>query len=666
MTKTRIAGLAAGAVLVLGFALPASAQTVTIAQLQAQIQSLMAQLTAMQGGSTVASGATFNVDLTVGSTGSDVVALQNLLISKGFLTMPAGVAEGYFGALTRSAVAKWQASVSISPAVGYFGPKSRAAVNGMTTTTTTTTTTTGTTGTTGTVGGITTPGREGILTVTAGPISNTVVNVGATMVPVLAVRAQAQNSDIAVQRITVDLGTNTAIYNKIFNKLYVVDKATGNVLASSPLNTSTVVQSGSNYVVSLAGFSDVVPMGTYKDIVIEADLNSSIDSAYLSGGGSAVTNTFQIDANGVRGIDGAGIDSYGPSTLFNQSVTVNKSLVDNAQAQLAIAPSSPLTNSVAVIDTVNGQYLQLPIFSFNLTAQNDAIHIHNLAVAFNGVPAGGVTTATATAAYLFNGSTQVASASISPTTGIATFSNITDGTAGATIPAGTTVVFTVKADVTGVTSGSIAITGATGIAGSGYLGTNGGSTFYNSQDSTVTVSGSATGNLQTVLGKGPVFTLISSSISKGSTNVVANTSTSTLNATFNIQVQAVGTSVLFASDGSTSQAFTFGLYNPNTLITTYALVNASTTSIGLPSTGVTIDTANKSFTLPQNNTVVLPVTFQFIANAGTSSTSTVWTPVAIGNYAVGLEKISWYAPNLSSTTYTSGQVAWRTSSISLP
>jgi len=649
----KIAGLAAGAALVLAFAVPASAQTVTVAQLQAQIQALMAQLSAMQGGSTTSAstGYTFNTDLTVGSTGADVTALQNLLISKGFLTMPAGVAEGYFGALTQSAVAAWQASAGISPAAGYFGPKSRAAVNAMggSTTTTTTTTTTGTTGTVSTTGSITTPGAEGILTVTAGPISNTVTNVGQTMVPVLSVRAQAQNSDIAIQRITVDLGTNTQIYNKIFNKIYVVDKATGNVLTSEALNGSTVVQSGNNYLATLTGFSDVVPQGTYKDLIIEADLNSSIDSTLLN-----QSYTFAIDANGVRGIDGAGIDSYGPAQngSISQAITINKSLVDNAQAQIAIAPSTPLTNSVAVTDTVNGQYLQLPVFAFNVTAQNDTLHLHNLQVTFVGVPTGN-TTATATAAYLYNGSTQVGSASINSSTGIATFSNITDGTAGASIPAGTTVTYTVKADVTGITTGSLALTGS-------Y--TAGGTTIYNSQDSSITgtnLTGTAVGNTQTVLGKGPVFTLISSSITKGQTSGGVNgQATSTLNATFNIQVQAIGTSVLFGSDGSTSPAFTFGLYNPNTLTTIF---NASSTSIQLPSTGVTIDTPNKSFTLPQNNTVVLPVTYQFVGN------SSAGVGVAIGNYAAGLEKIQWVtSAGLTSTTYTSGQTAWRTSSISMP
>src|SRR5262249_20448076 len=71
----------------------------------------------------------FTRDLTVGSSGADVTSLQQLLISKGYLAIAAPT--GYFGSLTQSAVAKWQAAVGLSPAAGYFGPKSRAFVNAM-------------------------------------------------------------------------------------------------------------------------------------------------------------------------------------------------------------------------------------------------------------------------------------------------------------------------------------------------------------------------------------------------------------------------------------------------------------------------------------------------------------------------------------------------------
>ena len=71
---------------------------------------------------------TFSTNLTVGSRGPDVTALQQFLVSKGYLEMPAGVAYGYFGPLTKGAVARWQAANGISPAAGYFGPISRRAI----------------------------------------------------------------------------------------------------------------------------------------------------------------------------------------------------------------------------------------------------------------------------------------------------------------------------------------------------------------------------------------------------------------------------------------------------------------------------------------------------------------------------------------------------------
>lgn len=67
----------------------------------------------------------FSADLTVGSTGAAVTALQNALIGMGY-SIPAG-ATGYFGEQTRMAVAAWQTAKGVSPAAGYFGAVSRAA-----------------------------------------------------------------------------------------------------------------------------------------------------------------------------------------------------------------------------------------------------------------------------------------------------------------------------------------------------------------------------------------------------------------------------------------------------------------------------------------------------------------------------------------------------------
>ncbi len=68
----------------------------------------------------------FYRDLTVGASGSDVTALQQYLVSRGYLVMPAGASYGYFGELTRSALARFQSANGITPAAGYFGQKTRS------------------------------------------------------------------------------------------------------------------------------------------------------------------------------------------------------------------------------------------------------------------------------------------------------------------------------------------------------------------------------------------------------------------------------------------------------------------------------------------------------------------------------------------------------------
>lgn len=80
--------------------------------------------------------AAFIRNLTAGSVGDDVKALQVFLNAHGFPVAATGIgAKGQetstFGARTKAALAKFQASKGITPAAGYFGPKTRAAVSGM-------------------------------------------------------------------------------------------------------------------------------------------------------------------------------------------------------------------------------------------------------------------------------------------------------------------------------------------------------------------------------------------------------------------------------------------------------------------------------------------------------------------------------------------------------
>ena len=69
-------------------------------------------------------------DLSEGARGAAVEKLQTTLEEKGFLAIPAGVAKGYFGALTKSAVMKYQQSLGVTN-TGYYGPLTRSAMKAM-------------------------------------------------------------------------------------------------------------------------------------------------------------------------------------------------------------------------------------------------------------------------------------------------------------------------------------------------------------------------------------------------------------------------------------------------------------------------------------------------------------------------------------------------------
>lgn len=70
----------------------------------------------------------FTKNLSIGSTGADVIALQNILESKGFLVMPAGISKGTFGKTTSISVKAYQITKGIR-ATGQVGPLTIAELN---------------------------------------------------------------------------------------------------------------------------------------------------------------------------------------------------------------------------------------------------------------------------------------------------------------------------------------------------------------------------------------------------------------------------------------------------------------------------------------------------------------------------------------------------------
>lgn len=179
LTKSRTAKFVAGFVgiaMALSFVVtPVTTSAATVEELQAMIASLSAQLSALSGGTTttVATGYTFNKNLTMGSKGADVLNLQKVLNMSADTRVnqtangagSPGNETSSFGGLTRAAVIKFQIKNGITPASGYVGALTRAKLNAAGPVVSTPGTTP-------------TPGQTGAVTVTLSsdtPVSGTII-----------------------------------------------------------------------------------------------------------------------------------------------------------------------------------------------------------------------------------------------------------------------------------------------------------------------------------------------------------------------------------------------------------------------------------------------------------------------------------------------------------
>ncbi|HEV3245379.1 MAG TPA: PKD domain-containing protein [Candidatus Paceibacterota bacterium] len=139
MRKTILTGITIALI-----AAPFVSSASTLSDLQSQITSLLAQIQALQtqgsastsvgvSGSGTITGTVVSAcpvparSLSLGSRGQDVAALQQFLAAHGYLHV---AATGYFGALTRAAVGRWQVASGVTTSngagFGIFGPMSRS------------------------------------------------------------------------------------------------------------------------------------------------------------------------------------------------------------------------------------------------------------------------------------------------------------------------------------------------------------------------------------------------------------------------------------------------------------------------------------------------------------------------------------------------------------
>lgn len=207
------------------------------------------------------SSCTFTRSLTVGSRGADVTCLQAALVSGGHLSVSP---TGYFGAMTKAAVKKWQMAAGVMPASGLFGPLSRAKfammMGGSTTPTTPTTP------------GTTVPGA-GVAVSASGmqPMGSAIA--GAGQIDVAKYTFTASNM-AGVTVTNMKLSRTGVVSDSNISNLYLADES-GVVFAQySSLNNGIAMFDGLNMMVN-AGQSRVV--------TLRMDLSSSASAGNTLG-----------------------------------------------------------------------------------------------------------------------------------------------------------------------------------------------------------------------------------------------------------------------------------------------------------------------------------------------------------------------------------------------
>lgn len=379
---------------------PVQAKAATVAELEALIAQLTAQLAGLSGGSSSASYM-FSADLTIGSTGADVTALQDFLISKGFLTMPAGVAKGYFGALTQSALAAFQAANGISPAAGYFGPMTRAKVNGMMTTT-------GGTGSTGSNGSGSLQGGAGDITVSSRSSgTDDQILEGEEGIKVLGFEIEADGSDVEITSVRVELEHTGSGSTRLERYVDSVDIMMGDEVVGSA-DASDFTKNSGVYTRNIPVDGAVVRDGDTEKFYVAVNAQGNIDSDDLGEDWEGAIGSVRFeDATGAiltnndsSGLDDAAFDETFSfedlSTAGDVKLTVSEDEADINDAHTVAADDSSDTNDVELLSfkvKAKGSDLDLIEIPFSLTSTGAGVTeiVNDLRLMMDGDEVGTVT-----------------------------------------------------------------------------------------------------------------------------------------------------------------------------------------------------------------------------------------------------------------------------------
>ena len=504
---------------------PAVAQTP--AELQAQINALLANITALQaqlavGAPAPAPRAVFNFtrNLTLGSTGEDVRALQQFLNVQGFAVAATGAGSAgnestAFGPRTQAALARFQEANNISPARGFFGPVTRARIATLIPAPVVTPP-------------VVTPPVAVIPPVVTPPVAEVPVvegtliarllpsplgvevSVGEANRSVAAVELEARHSNIRVQRFDVlfdqtaaDTATPATTDDRpwrTFNRVAL--SVGGEVVATRAITGRADFIEGTGttagmHILRFSGINANIPAGARQAWTVQVSASPVVEA--VSRGTWAIT----VPEQGVRGIDGAGInqtahtDAIGPRSFTvraeergNLAVTLN---ANNLAARVVQVDDVDMTNGVQLL-------------AFDVRATRRAVTMEEVDVTLTAVGDTGLTGGAdnnradfvAPVARLYRGTTLVGSATV-PITGLVEFNNMET-----LIERDSTATFTVRVDLNRLVANSTYPAGTTITARVTAVSGEG----ADQNPATVTAFTNITGNLAHLFTVTPSWTLV--------------------------------------------------------------------------------------------------------------------------------------------------------------
>lgn len=384
--NSKTARVAAG---VVGFAMavsafvPSMAGAQTSADLQAQINSLLATIASLQAqlagtggassGGSMMTAYTFNTNLTVGSKGTDVMNLQKVLNMSGDTKVAMtgagspGSETSFFGPATKAAVMKFQTKYGISPAAGYVGPITRAKLNSM-----------GSTAVTPTPVPPGTPvplPTGGALMVSAGqqPV-NSLAPLGAARIPFTTLVLTAGSSDVTVNSITVER-----------SGLAQDASLSGVVLLKSDGTQIGIAKTLNSNHQAMVGEPWVIKAGTSQTVTVAGNRPTSDSSAYAG----QVVGLTVVAVNSSASVSGS-LPITGAMHTINSSLTLGAATVlissfDPNSAQTKEIGTTNYKFSGVRVTAGSAEQVKLWSVRFNQTGSASSQDLANVKVYVDGV-----------------------------------------------------------------------------------------------------------------------------------------------------------------------------------------------------------------------------------------------------------------------------------------